>query len=130
MVQVDHQTLSDKIAIQEVLNEYCLRLEIDTFERWLDLFTDDAEYEVFRQVLKGRAEISAMLSQAPHGVHVGGPSRIMLDGDVAETIESYMFIGDDDAHSNNGWYYRTLVRTLDGWKISRTRVKLQKRAAH
>ena len=43
-----------------------------------------------------------------------------------ETIQNYIFIGEDPATSNAGWYYRTVARTADGWKIARTRVKMQK----
>ena len=120
------QQLADRIAIREVMDEYCLRLEIDSFADWLDLFTPDATYEVFRRELKGHQAITDMLSQAPHGVHIGGALRIELDGDRAETVQNYAFFGDDDSFSNNGWYYRTLVRTPAGWKISAMRVKMQK----
>lgn len=122
------QTLADQLAIRSVLDEYCLRLEVNRFEEWLDLFTPDTEYEVFRRTLRGREEVSAMLSEAPHGVHLGGAMRIEIDGDTAETIQNYAFFGDDDTYSNTGWYYRTLVRTATGWKIARTRVKIHKRS--
>ena len=117
------QKLADEIAIRALFDEYCLRLEINDFEEWLDLFTDDAVYEVFRRELTGRDEIRAMLSQAPHGVHIGGAARIEIDGDSAETVQNYQFIGEDPATSNAGWYYRTVD---DGWRIARTRVKMQK----
>ena len=118
--------IADELAIRALFDEYCLRLEISDFEEWLDLFTDDAIYEVFRRELKGRDEIRAMLSQAPHGVHIGGAARIELDGDTAETVQNYQFVGEDPATSNVGWYYRTVVRTDAGWKIAHTRVKMQK----
>jgi hypothetical protein len=124
----DLRIIADKIAIRSVHDEYCLRLELNPFEEWLDLFTDDTEYEVFRRTLKGRQEVFTMLSQAPHGVHLGGALRIELVGNTAETVQNYVFFGDDEAMSNTGWYYRTLVRTDDGWKISRTRVKIHQRS--
>jgi hypothetical protein len=120
------RALQDETAIRAVLAEYCLRLEVDDFEEWLDLFTHDTVYEVFRRTLTGRDEVREMLSQAPHGLHLGGPARVTLDGDTAETVQNYLFIGSQDAAWNMGWYFRTLVRTADGWKISRTRVKMQK----
>lgn len=126
MVDDKLELLADKAAIREVLDEYCLRLELNPFDEWLDLFTDDTVYEVFRQTLKGREEVSAMLSQAPEGVHIGGAARISVAGDSAETVQNYLFIADEAKYSNQGWYYRTLVRTGDGWKISHTRVKIQK----
>lgn len=118
------QQMADEAAIRRVLDEYCLRLEINAFDEWLDLFTDDAVYEVHRRVLTGREEISAMLSQAPHGVHLPGATRITLNGDSAEVIQSYLFVANSNDSWNSGWYDRTLVRTADGWKISRTVVKI------
>lgn len=116
--------IADELAIRRVLDEYCLRLEISRFEEWLDLFTEDTVYDVFRQSLRGRQEVAAMLSQAPHGVHLPGAARIELQGDRAETVQSYLFIPTNDDRWNAGWYLRTLVRGGDDWKIARTRVKI------
>jgi hypothetical protein len=121
--------LADKLAIREVLDEYCLRLEVNTFEEWLNLFTEDAIYQVYGRTLRGREEIAALLSKAPHGVHLGGALRIEMDGDRAETVQNYVFHGEDDKYSNKGWYFRTLVRTNTGWRISHTRVEIQKPAS-
>ena len=78
MTNPDLQLMADEFAIRRVLDEYCLRLEVNAFDEWLDLFTDDTEYHVFRRVLKGRNELSAMLSLAPHGVHVTGDPELPL----------------------------------------------------
>ncbi len=126
MTDTDLRRISDELAIRHVLDEYCLRLEIDAFESWLDLFTDDTEYHVFRRVLRGREELAGMLSLAPHGAHVPGAARIELDGDLAETTQSYLFIPAIDTKWNAGWYRRTLVRTAQGWKIARTRIKINR----
>jgi len=127
MVKDDEfRKLADELAIRALLSEYCLRLEVDSFEDWLNIFTEDTVYEVFRRELKGKDEVRAMLSQAPHGLHLGGPARVTLDGDTAETVQNYLFIGSADAAWNMGWYFRTVVRTEAGWKIARTRVKMQK----
>lgn len=125
-VQPELQKLADEMAVRAVLDEYCLRLEVDDFEHWLEIFTPDTVYEVFRRTLNGRDEVREMLSHAPHGIHIGGPARVTLDGDRAETVQNYLFIGSQDAAWNMGWYFRTLVRTADGWKISHMRVKMQK----
>jgi hypothetical protein len=119
--------LQDEREIQRVLAEYCLRLEVNPFDDWMELFTDDTVYEVHRRVLRGRREVAEVLSLAPHGVHIGGALRIELDGDTANTLQNYQFLADEQQFSNNGWYYRTLVRTAVGWKIAQTTVKMQKR---
>jgi hypothetical protein len=115
--------LADESAIRAVLDEYCLRLEVNAFEDWLDLFTEDTVYEVYKMVLTGRKEMGDLLSQAPHGVHLPGATRITLDGDRATTVQSYLFISTSTDEWNAGWYLRELVRTPAGWKIARTVVK-------
>lgn len=124
MSDTDFQRVSDELAIRRVLDEYCLRLEVNAFEDWLDLFTQDTVYDVFRQSLVGREAVGAMLSQAPHGVHIPGATRIELNGDRAETIQSYVFYSVSSNQWNTGWYARSLVRTGEGWKIAHTKVKI------
>jgi ketosteroid isomerase-like protein len=118
--------VADELDVRAVLAEYCLRLEVNDFEEWLDLFTDDCVYEVFRRKLTGRDEIRAMLSQAPAGVHLGGPARVEIDGDVAHTVQNYFFVNGETKETNSGWYFDTLVRTPAGWKISQLILKFQK----
>jgi len=116
-------TLLDEVAIRKVLDEYCLRLEVNEFGEWMELFTEDTIYEVYKLALKGREEVTKVLSQAPHGVHVPGATRITVTGDTAETVQNYLFISTSTDEWNAGWYFRDFVRTASGWKISRTRVK-------
>lgn len=118
------QAVIDELAIRRVLDEYCLRLECSPFEEWLDLFTEDTVYEVFRMTLRGRDELAEVLSQAPHGTHIGGAVRIAIEGDTASAVQNYVFIGISSNEWNAGWYDRTLVRTADGWKIAHTKVKI------
>ncbi len=124
MQPADFQSLADELAIRKVLDEYCLRLELNAFDDWLDLFTEDTVYEVFRRQLQGREEVAAMLSQAPHGLHLGGPARITITGDSAAAVQSYIFVPTATDQWNMGWYDRSLRRTADGWKIARTRIKI------
>ena len=119
--------LADELAIRSVLDEYCLRLEVNAFGEWLDLFSQDTVYEVYKLVLRGRAEMAEVLSKAPHGVHLPGAARIAVSGDRAETVQSYMFVSTGSNEWNTGWYFRELVRSGQGWKISRTRVKFARK---
>jgi len=122
----DISSLRDRQDIAALLDEYCLRLELNDFEEWLDLFADDCTYDIFRRTLRGRDEVRDMLSQAPAGIHLGGPSRIEVTGDTAETVQSYLFINSATRDQNMGWYYRTLVRTNGGWKIQHMSLKMAK----
>jgi hypothetical protein len=122
MTDATIQQLADELAIRGVLDEYCLRLELNTFDEWMDLFTEDTVYEVYKMRLEGRAKVAEVLSQAPHGVHLPGAARIAIDGDRAETVQNYAFASTTTDEWNAGWYHRTLVRTGEGWKISHTKV--------
>ena len=121
------QKLADEAAIRSVLDEYCLRLELNSFDDWLDLFTPDTVYEVYKLSLNGHKELSEVLGNAPHGVHIGGAARITLDGDRATTVQNYLFISTSTDEWNAGWYHRALVRTGAGWKIAHTRVKFARK---
>jgi SnoaL-like domain len=127
MTDTKLSVLADEMAVRTVLDEYCLRLELDTFEAWMDLFTEDTVYEVYKLVLKGREEVTKVLSQAPHGVHIPGATRIVIDGDRAETVQNYVYVSVSSDEWNAGWYHRELVRTPGGWKIARTRVKFARK---
>lgn len=123
--QIQH--LADEIAIRRVLDEYCLRFELGSFAEWLELFTEDTVYEVYKLVLTGHKQMTDVLGEAPHGVHIGGAARIMIDGDRAETIQNYIFISTSTDEWNSGWYHRSLVRSAAGWKIARTQVKIARK---
>lgn len=127
MTEAEPGYIADELAIRRVLDEYCLRLEANAFADWLDLFTEDATYEVYRKVLRGRQEIADLLSGAPHGVHLPGAARIAIDGDRADTLQNYLFIANSTDEWNAGWYLRELVRTAGGWKITRTVVKFARK---
>ena len=123
------QSLADESAIRRVLDEYCLRLELNSFAEWLELFTQDSVYEVYKLKLTGHQEMTEVLGQAPHGVHIGGAARIMIDGDRAETVQNYAFISVSTDECNSGWYHRTLVRCGADWKIAHTQVKFARKDA-
>lgn len=118
------ESMFDELAVRRVLDEYCLRLEANDFSDWLDLFTEDTVYEVYKLTLRGRKEVFEVLSKAPHGAHIGGPARITITNDRAETLQNYIFVATNADEWNVGWYDRTLVRTDAGWKIAHTRVKI------
>jgi hypothetical protein len=109
-----------------VLAEYCLRLEVDDIESWLELFTEDCEYLIFRRTLRGRDEIRAMLSKAPPGIHLAGYPRVVLAGDEATTVQSYIFVDRTSRDVLTGWYHAQLVRSADDWQIRQFQVRLDR----
>ena len=124
MNEIELLLIRDELAIRRVLDEYCLRLEFAAFGEWLDLFTENTIYEVYKLKLTGRSELAEVLSKAPHGTHIGGPARVVIKGDTAETIQNYAFVSTSTDEWNVGWYDRKLVRLGSDWKISHTKVKI------
>lgn len=129
MPDTQTDSVADELAIRRLLDEYCLRLELGRFEDWLDLFTPDAVYDVYKLTLTGHAQMAEVLGKAPHGVHIGGPARITINGDAAETLQNYLFIATSSDEWNAGWYSRAVIRTAAGWKIARCQVKFARKGA-
>ena len=82
----------DHAEIRNLLAKYCLLLDLDDMDGWLQLFTDDAVYEVYGHQGVGRDGIRKLLTGAPGGLHLGGPPVIELDGDRATTLRNLLFV--------------------------------------
>lgn len=118
---------SDIVRVQQVMAEYCLRLELSPFEEWLDLFTDDCVFEVFGRTLHGREQVAAMLSQAPHGIHMAGTPHVEVDGDTASSVQNYIFVDGSTRELNMGWYHDRLTKGPEGrWRIAHHRIAFYK----
>jgi len=93
----------------------------------MDLFTDDTVYEVFKRELRGREQVSAMLSQARKAFTWAGV-RVELQAIVRRRFRTTC--SRLTATSGNmGWYHRTLVRAGGTWKISHTKVTIGRKGA-
>jgi len=113
----------DHAEIRNLLAKYCLLLDLDDIEGWLDLFTPDAVYQVYGHDFPGHDGIRKMLSGAPGGLHLGGPPVIELDGDRAVTTRNLLFVDRTTGESRHAVYDEQLVRTKDGWRIARCRCR-------
>jgi hypothetical protein len=111
---------TDERAIRHGLDEYCLRLEVDSMDSWGQLFHVDAVLDVYGREVVGRQAIVELISQAPPGVHVGGPARITpVDATTAAVIQSYLFMPADGAAMRGGWYTDRWVAADGRWLLAR-----------
>ena len=86
-------TPEDQVAISDLIARYCLTLDLDDVEGWVELFTPDASYEVYGRSFDGHEGLRGMMGAAPGGLHLGGPPVIeMLDADHARTRRNLLFI--------------------------------------
>lgn len=112
----------DHVAITQLLARYCLTLDHDDIDAWVELFTPDAVYEVYGRTFEGRDGLRRMMSGAPRGLHLGGPPVICMRGpDRATTQQNLLFVDVADGVTRSAVYTDDLVRTSEGWRIAKRR---------
>ena len=135
---MSEQRIQDELDIRALLAELAFQADDGELDTYLDLFTEDAVWEMPANAaagvpaarLEGRADISASVQQR-RAIGVQGPGtgamhhlttmRIHVHGDEGSGYVYYQFIGLVDgrpALRTVGRYHDTYRRTADGWKLS------------
>ncbi len=115
-------TPEDQVAISDLLARYCLTLDTDDVDGWVDLFLPDARYEVYGRSFDGHEGLRKMMGGAPGGLHLGGPPVVEMTGpDSARTKRNLLFVERATGESRSAVYTDELNRTADGWRIAHTR---------
>jgi 3-phenylpropionate/cinnamic acid dioxygenase small subunit len=117
-------TPEDDAEIRNLLARYCVLLDQDDVEAWVQLFTLDAGYHVYGRTWSGHDGLRKMLSAAPGGLHLGGPPAIdAVDTDHARTQQNLLFVERGTGTTRHSLYDDELVRTADGWRIASRRCR-------
>lgn len=117
-------TPEDDTEIRNLLARYCLLLDQDEVEPWVQLFTPDASYHVYGRAFVGHEGLRKMMSGAPGGLHLGGPPAIeAVDADHARAQQNLLFIERSGAEMRRSLYDDELVRTDEGWRIATRRCR-------
>lgn len=115
---------TDDVEIRNLLAKYCLHLDHDEIEDWIQLFTPDGTYQVYGRTFVGHEGLRKMMSGAPGGLHLGGPPVVdMVDDDHARTRQNLIFVPRDSADFRRSVYDDELVRTPEGWRIASRRCR-------
>jgi hypothetical protein len=115
-------TPEDHVAITQLLARYCLTLDHDDIDGWVECFTPDASYEVFGRSWEGHDGLRKMMRGAPGGLHLGGPASIEMKGtDEASTMQNLLFVERASATMRRSVYTDSLRRTGRGWRIAHRR---------
>jgi 3-phenylpropionate/cinnamic acid dioxygenase small subunit len=115
---------ADDAEIRNLLARYCIYLDLDNVDDWIQLFTPDATYLVYGRTFAGSEGLRKMMSGAPGGLHLGGPPVIeRVDDDHAHTIQNLLFVERSTGTMRRSIYDDELVRTAAGWRIASRRCR-------
>jgi uncharacterized protein (TIGR02246 family) len=122
MIAVMNPSPEDHVAITDLLARYCLTLDVDDVDGWVELFTPDAQYLVYGRSWDGQDGLRKMMRAAPRGLHLGGPPVIDMNGaDEARTTQNLLFVEAKSGMLRRSVYTDELRRTEAGWRISKRR---------
>jgi SnoaL-like protein len=112
----------DDAAIRDLIAGYALALDAADPDGCVQLFTADAEFQVYGRAFTGHDGIGAMFRDAPHGLHLTGVSRIDIHGDTATARSQVLFVRAADLVLRPALYDDELIRTNGGrWRFRRRR---------
>ena len=112
------QRIADLIEIHELCSRYMAFASQYVPDRWLEVFTPDAEYSAFGTSYSVE-RMPQLLAAAPRGQFIGNMPVVEFDGDRATGIQHYVFIEQRTHAMRLAWYRDEYVRTADGWRIRR-----------
>jgi SnoaL-like domain len=112
------QRITDLVEIHALCARYMSYTGRFVNDRWLDVFTPDAEYDTFGASYTVE-RFPAFLAAAPRGQYIGNMPVVDLDGDRATGVQHYVFIDQQSHAMRIGWYRDEYVRTAQGWRIRR-----------
>jgi hypothetical protein len=112
------QRIADLVDIQALCARYMSLTSQFQQDRWLEVFTADAEYHAFGTPYT-LERFPALLAAAPRGQFIGNMPVVDLDGDQATGVQHFVFIDQQTHAMRLGWYRDQYARTSDGWRIRR-----------
>ena len=110
----------DRSAIEDLLSQYVLSLDVDDVETMVGLFTEDGEFRTYGRVFAGREQIQRMVAGAPKGLHLGGRSLIAPGADGARVRQQLVFFPADRSAHRLAIYDDVVVQVDGRWRF-RTR---------
>jgi hypothetical protein len=116
----DMQRIGDLVELHALCARYMSYTSQFVQDRWLDVFTADAEYNAFGTPYT-LERFPALLAAAPRGQFIGNMPVVEFDGDGdrAAGEQHFVFIDQQTHAMRLGWYRDEYVRTEAGWRIRR-----------
>jgi SnoaL-like domain len=114
----ESQRVADLVELHALCSRYMSYTSQFIQDRWLEVFTPDAEYNAFGTPYT-LDRFPALLEAAPRGQFIGNMPVVELDGDSATGVQHFLFIDQHTHAMRLGWYRDEYLRTSDGWRIHR-----------
>jgi len=114
----DAQRVSDLVELHALCARYMAYTSRHVPDRWLDVFTPDAEYSAFGTPYT-LERFPELLAAAPRGQYIGNMPVVDFDGDHATGVQHFVFIDQKSHAMRLGFYRDEYVRRTDGWRIRR-----------
>jgi 3-phenylpropionate/cinnamic acid dioxygenase small subunit len=115
--------LEEKDAIRDVLSAYCFYFDNDDFDRWAELFTEEAIFDAPLGKLQGRAAIRDFVAKrVPHPArkHCTLNSLIRVNGTEAKADSYFIVVRASDQGimiSLAGRYEDQFVKQGETWRF-------------
>ena len=123
--------LADEIAVRDVVLGYARAVDAMDVEAVARCFTPDCAYEgalASGTITDALATLRSAFARYTRTMHFMGTQDARVDGDAAEVLTycTAYHVRTDGRHATVGVRYRdTLVRTEDGWRITRRSVRTE-----
>ena len=127
---MDLRTLTDRIAIEDLLTRYATSVDRRDWDGYRSLFTSDAEIDYTSAGgIAGTVDevvefLSTTLDMFEMTQHLVSNVDVTVDGDTATVTAMFnnpMRLPGGEVWFTGGWYHHDLVRTADGWRSCRLR---------
>ena len=119
-------TADDQTAIRELIAAYALALDAGDVDGCVELFTADAQFQVYGRAFAGHDGIRKMFQDAPRGLHLTGVSRIDVRDNTATARSQVLFVRAGSLQLRPALYDDEVVRQVtDGgqWRFRNRRCR-------
>ena len=111
--------IDKRLAIDDLLANYVLALDIDDVEAAVNLFTPDGEFATYGRVFAGHDQIRRMFAGAPRGLHLAGRSITVSSPDGARVRQQLVFFPADGSPHRLAIYDDAAVEVAGRWLFRR-----------
>ena len=121
----------DEDGVRRTLAQYSQWCDDGRFDRWAELFTDDARLVLADEVAEGRPAIrhymERVLPPGTRGKHITANTLVAVDGDTADAHTDYLFVrptAEGLTLVATGRYHDQLVREGDRWRFRQREITM------